>query len=244
MVSYSHGAPPYSTFPHRATPAPHSGSAFVYGKRNRLRVDAGTGERAGAAARGEGERVEPLEPGREREGEPGREAVAAPYASAGSGGSGAAVYGPPGCAQPPSAPEVVTTRRGAGSSLPGLVPLRLVLPARDERVELDRRLPQRRELARGRDEDARAPREQQRVGVAGAEVDGVAARELVPRERVVVAARMELPADRRDRPLAGVVDEREAAALRRVDRRRVHGDPARLELGTRELRRARRSRAR
>ena len=89
----------------------------------------------------------------------------------------------------------------------GSVALRLVLPAAHERVELDRTLPKRRELARGRDEDARATGEQQRVGVARAEVDGVASRELVPRERVVVAAWMELPPDRRDRPLTALVDE-------------------------------------
>ena len=91
-------------------------------------------------------------------------------------------------------------------------------------------MPQRRELARRRNQDARTPGRQQRVGVARAEVHSVAASELVPRQRVVVAARMELAADRRDRPLTGVVDEREAAALRRVDRRRVDGDPTRLEL--------------
>src|SRR4029079_18797120 len=42
----------------------------------------------------------------------------APSASAGFRGSGAALYGPPGCAQPPRAPDVVTTRRGSGSSCP------------------------------------------------------------------------------------------------------------------------------
>ncbi len=45
-----------------------------------------------------------------------------------------------------------------------------------------------------------------------------------------MTARVELPADRRDRPLTGLVDEREAAALRGVDRRRMHGDSPRLEL--------------
>ena len=71
---------------------------------------------------------------------------------------------------------------------------------------------------------------QQRVRVTGAEVDSVAASELVPRKRVVVTSRVELAADRRDRPLADLVDEREPTALRALDLRRMDGDATRLEL--------------
>ena len=138
--------------------------------------------------------------------------------------------GPPGCAQPPSAPDVVTTSRGAGSRSRGLVQLRFVLAASDQRVELDRAALQRPELTRSRHEDARPARGNERVDVSRAEVDGVAARELMPGQRVVVPSRASLRPDRRDRPLPHLVDEREPTALRGFERSRMHLDPALLEL--------------
>jgi hypothetical protein len=69
----------------------------------------------------------------------------------------------------------------------------------------------------------------QGVDVARDEEDGVGAGELVPRERVVVAAGAELLADGRDRPLAGVVDVRERPPLRPPGAARVDPDALRLE---------------
>ena len=46
---------------------------------------------------------------------------------------------------------------------------------------------------------------------------------------------VELAADRRDRPLADLVDEREPPPLRALDRRRVDVDATRLELLSRAL---------
>ena len=172
----------------------------------------------------------PLEAGTQRERETGREAVARPVRVRWIRREWRSVVRP---ARLRPATELSGGRHDEsriGIELSGLVALGLVLPARDQRVELHRPLLEGRELPRRRDEDARASGHQQCVGISRAEVDGVAARELVPRQRVVVAPRMELAADRRDRPLAGVVDEREAAALGSVDRGRVHGDPAGLEL--------------
>ena len=67
----------------------------------------------------------------------------------------------------------------------GLVALGVVLAARDERVELDSRGVQRRQLARGRDEHARPPRLPDGRGVTGGEVDAVDLVELLPRQRAV-----------------------------------------------------------
>ena len=78
----------------------------------------------------------------------------APYASTTSPGGAAAVNGPPGRAQPPRAPEVVTTSFGGGSSSPLREALGLVLPAPDQRVELDPAALEHVELARGRGEHA------------------------------------------------------------------------------------------
>ena len=102
-----------------------------------------------------------------------------------------ALSGPPGCAQPPSAPDVVTTSRGCRIDLARVVPLGLVLPARDERVELYGGLHQRRKLACRRDEHTCPAREQQRICVSCTEVDAVSAfSELVPGERLVVTTRV------------------------------------------------------
>jgi hypothetical protein len=89
------------------------------------------------------------------------------------------------------------------------------------------------ELPRRCDEDPRTSRQPDRVLVARAEVHGVAARERVPGERVVVPTWAELGPDGRDRPLARVVDVREPAPLRRVHEGSVHDDPAPFQLGLR-----------
>ncbi len=172
----SHGAPHYSTFPHIATPlAPHH-----LRQRHHLCVDAWPRERARAAACGELERVEALETGPERECEARREAVSGAVRVDRLRGSGAALNGPPGCAQPPSAPDVVTTSRGSGSRSPGWYSSASSLPLPTSASSSTEPLPKRRELTRGRDEDASTPRQQQRIDVTRAEVDRVAARELVP----------------------------------------------------------------
>ena len=62
----------------------------------------------------------------------------------------------------------------------GLIALGLVLSARDERVELDARRVQRRQLSGGRDEHARPARLAHRLGVAGREVDAVGRRRAPP----------------------------------------------------------------
>ena len=176
----------------------------------------------------------PSRPAAERERETGREAVPGPVRVGRLGRERSGLVRAAGLS-----PAAERARRrhdepGLGIELPGLVPLGLVLPARHERVELHRPLPERRELARGGDEHTSASRQEECVGVSRAEVDGVAARELVPRKRLVVAARMELAADRDDRPLATVVDEDEAAPLRCIDGARVNGDAAGLELLARD----------
>ena len=86
--------------------------------------------------------------------------------------------GPPGCAQPPSAPDSRDHEPRSRVEIAGLVQLRFVLAASDQRVELDRAALQRPELTRSRDEDARPARGNERVDVSRAVVDGVAAREL------------------------------------------------------------------
>ena len=111
--------------------------------------------------------------------------------------------------------------------------LRPVLPAPDERVELDPTATQDVELPRRRGQHARPPCLRERVDVAGDEVDRVHRSELVPREPVVVTARRELRPDRRDRPLACVVDVGERPPLRPLVEGGVHDDTAALELRTR-----------
>src|SRR5262249_30485102 len=139
-------------------------------------------KRSHAAACSEVEGVEPLESGCEREGEARCEAVprAVRVRRVGWEGSGR-VWTARLCPASERARRRHDQTR-LGLELPGLVPLGLVLPARDERIELDRRLAQGRELAGGRDQYAAPAREEQRVGVARAEVHGVTAGELVPGE--------------------------------------------------------------
>ena len=137
----------------------------------------------------------------------------APYESTISRSGATAVKGPPGRAQPPRPPEVVTTSRGSGSSSPGVY-----------------RSASYFELPRRRRQDARAARLHERVDVAGDEEDGVHAGELVPRQAVVVAARPELRPHGRDRPLPAGVDVRERPALGTFLGRGVDDDSTRLEL--------------
>ena len=155
----------------------------------------------------------------------------APYESSYEPSSGAATNGPPGWAQPPSAPDVVTASRGGGSRSPGRWRSASSLPLPTSASSSTAPRWSDRKLPRGRDEHARAPRVPQRVDVARAEVDGVAARKLVPGQREVVTAGAELGPDHGDGPLARVVEVGEALALRRIDEGRVHFDPTLVELG-------------
>ena len=73
-------------------------------------------------------------------------------------------------------------------------------------------------------------RSSQRRDVPAHEVDGVAATELLPRERAVLAGGAQLLTEHRDRPLATLVDVRESPSLGPARVPRVDGDAARLEL--------------
>ena len=85
-------------------------------------------------------------------------------------------------------------------------------------------------LARRGDEDGTIARRTQRGDVTAYEVDGGAPAELLPRERAVLAGGTQLVAEDGDRPLAGLVDVREGAALPSVRLTGVHRDAVRLEL--------------
>ena len=73
-------------------------------------------------------------------------------------------------------------------------------------------------------------RRTKRGGVTAHEVDGGAPAELLPRERAVLARGTQLVAEDGDRPLAGLVDVREGAALSSLRLTGVHRDAVRLEL--------------
>ena len=195
-------------------------------------------ERGGGALGGERDGGLGLVAAREREGEPGGEAVAGAV-----GVRDRARAAPPACtprrgSRPcPRCLLAASGRddeRGCGSRSPRLVPLARVAAAADERVELDAGLLQRRERARGRHEDARRRAARDASGVAADEVDGVASRELVPRQRVV-AARHVLLADDRDRPLAALVHEGEPPALRLLGRAASTRTPSAGELRERRV---------
>src|SRR5205085_11347853 len=100
---------------------------------------------------------------------------------------------------------------GRRLELAGPVELPLVVTAPDERVELDPRLAQGWQLPRRRDEDTGKAGVVQGLGVAADEVDSVQTGELPPRQPAVAAARSQLLAEHRDRPLARLVDVRERA---------------------------------
>ena len=106
-------------------------------ERDGLRRHAAARERRCPAPRGEGDGVVRLELRAEREREPRHERVAAAVGILARARDGAAVYGPPGCIQPPSAPEVVTTRSRLRIEIARVVALGLVLAAADQRVERD-----------------------------------------------------------------------------------------------------------
>ena len=128
------------------------------------------------------ERIRDRHPLREREREPRREAVARAVGvlvrRVGRGRLvGAAGLGP------------AAERAGGGDDelrgrveIARLVALGLVLPARDEGVELDAGRPQRRQLTRGRDEHAGPAGLARRFGVPGREVDAVGTGEVLPRK--------------------------------------------------------------
>ncbi len=199
-----------------------------YAQRHHLRVDARPGKRTGAAARREVERVEPVETGA-RARTRGLPRSSPRHRTRRLDRAGA---GPP-CTDRRAAPSrrarPTSSRRGAARDRADPAGSARRRPCHSRRARRARPTPCRSVASsRAVATSTRARRAmQQRVGVARAEVDGVAARELVPGKRLVVAARMELAADRDDRPLATVVDEREAAPLRRVDGARVNGDTAR-----------------
>src|SRR5688500_4973839 len=216
---------------------PRAGGSHSSSRRRRAYGSCRSVSEAGAAAR-ERERA-PL--GRERERllhvhplgqgvrEPRREAVArAVGVLVGSGRSGGLVR--------PAGLRPAAERAGGGDDelrrrieVAGLVALGVVLPARDERVELDARGVQRRRLACGRDEEARAARLADRLGVACGEVDAVRVVELLPGQRALAALGARLLSDHGDRPLADLVHVAEAAPLEAVRVRRVDPDAGGLE---------------
>src|SRR5437763_13247328 len=152
----------------------------LFGQRQLARVRAAAGEDGGAAAGAELDRLLRRAALGEREGQPGGEAVAAAvrvlhWARQRRGEIGAARIHP-------------AAERAGGRDdelrprleLARPVALAGVLPAPDECVELDVRVAQRLELARGRDEDRCPPGRLQRGLVAADEVDGVGLGELLP----------------------------------------------------------------
>src|SRR6185437_4217347 len=104
-----------------------------------------------------------------------------------------------------------------------------ILPAADEHVEQLVSAYERRELARGRDEHPRPARGGKRGDVTADEVHGVAAQELLPGQRRVLARRHVLAPEHGDRALADLVDIRERTPLRLTGARRMQGDAARLD---------------
>src|SRR5215470_12923771 len=117
-------------------------------------MDPGARDRACAAACGEVERSERLELRCEAEGETGREAVAGAVRVGRVGRKRRSLI-----RTARLRPAAERARRRDDDAwlrveLPRVVELGLVLPARDERVELDGALSQRREFACGRHEDA------------------------------------------------------------------------------------------
>ena len=144
-------------------------------------------------------------------------------------GATAGLYGPPGCAQPPSGAGGRDDEARRRIEVAGLVALGVVLPARDERVELDSRRVKRRQLARGRDEHACPPCLPDGRGVTGGEVDAVDVVELLPRQRAVVPGRTRLVADTVIVRSPDLVDVTETAPLGLFDGRRVDADTGALQ---------------
>jgi RNA polymerase sigma factor (sigma-70 family) len=114
------------------------------------------------------------------------------------------------------------------------ISLAVVAAAVDEGVELDARIDERGQHAGGGNDRARPPCLAERRRVSGSEVDRVDLVQLLPRERVG-RMRIEPWADRRDRPLAAVVEVREAAPLRLVPEDRLDAHSELLELVRRSV---------
>ena len=210
---------------------------------HRLRRDTAARQRGGAAPRGEYRRA-CSEPRAEREREPGREAVARAVRVDDSPGGAAAVNGPPGCAQPPSAPEVVTTSVGRGieiarrgSARPRPSRSRSARRARRRRAE-DVELARRRRRARARAARRRARRRRRRRR----------RRRPSSRARATAAGRRGR-AGGASRPTVVIVRSPRSSTCVNAQRcgalvgRGVHDDAARLELRLRDAGRARRRRA-
>ena len=113
------------------------------------------------------------------------------------------------------------------------VSLSLVLPAPDKRVKRDAPAFERLQLARGRDERACLPCSAQRVHVTRGEVDRIHTGELVPGIPIVVAARKQLLAERRNRPLAALLNVNEHLKRPPRIRRRVDVHAVRLKFAAR-----------
>ena len=201
------------------------------GRRELVAVRTPAGENGRAALRAQGDRlVDGLSPPRARTSAPRRSSRRTRTRRPPGRASGAARNGPPGRIQPPSPPAVVTTICGGGSSSPGSK--RSPRPPRSRRARRPRPRPPR---SVGSSRDVATSTLARRAARSAAtspldEVDRVAARELLPRQRAVLARRPELLPEHGDRPLAAVVDVRERAALRAGRVPRVDGDAARLEL--------------
>src|SRR5205823_2176956 len=123
----------------------------------------------------------------ERVGEPGREAVAAAVCVLDRAGERRS---PKRAARPDPAAE--SARGGDDDArrrveLARLEALARVLPAPDDHVDLLLGPPQGPELTRRRDDDPRPARGPDGRDVAADEIDGIAARKLLPRQRAVVA---------------------------------------------------------
>ncbi len=111
-----------------------------------------------------------------------------------------------------------------------MIALRLILPATDQRVELDGPAPEVLDLPRRRREHGCPPRGDQRIDVTGDEENRVHLGKGVPGHALVVAARSKLRPDGRDRALSHLVDVRECPPLRPGIDAGVDVDTAFLEL--------------
>lgn len=196
---------------------------------HRLRRDPAACQRSRPTARREGHGGRRLEAPAESEGKPGHERVAGTERVHDRSGRGR------GDVRAARLHPATERARGRDNELRLRVEitldvrLGLVLAAANERVELDARPPQRRQLARGGDEHARPPRRLESVDIARREERGVHRSKLVPREPIVVTTGVELRTDGRDRPLTVLVAVHERPARRLVTGGGVNHDPTPLE---------------
>src|ERR671910_105578 len=199
-------------------------------RRSAVEAGAAAGERECAALGGKRECVLDLHPLRKGVREPRGEAIARAVGVLKGAGRHGGLVGPARLA-----PAAEGTGRGDDDprgriEIARLVTLSVVLAARNQRVELDTRRVQGRQLPRSGDGGARAARLPHRLGVARGEVDTVHAGQLLPRQCAVAALRPRLLADHRDRALARLVDVTEAPPLRLIARGRVDVNTCPLEL--------------